>query len=201
MPATASKIDWRGDYGFLQVDSTGVYNEDYFAKYLGYAASDMGKALNKVRVDLLRTFSEPGASLVDVGIGCGQFVESVRGAKGYDVNPVGVQWLVDRGLFLDPYRNLVDVLAFWDSFEHIEDPSIILRSARKTVFMAIPIFRGLAHVLSSKHYRPDEHWHYFTQVGLERYMHSAGFRLLYSGRPEEALGREDIGTFVFAREV
>ncbi len=39
---------------------------------------------------------------------------------GYDVNPVGVQWLKLRGRWIDLYTaDAFPALTFWDSLEHI----------------------------------------------------------------------------------
>lgn len=194
-----AELEWYGDRGFLEVDSTGVYGEDYFKKYEGYAGTELGRKLTAARVGLVRQFLPDESQVVDVGIGCGQFVEARPNTLGYDVNPSGVEWLIKRGLFLNPYLTFVHSMSFWDSLEHIREPRKILESCWGYTFVSIPIFRDRDHVLGSKHYRPDEHYHYFTHEGFVRFMNQEGFELLGDSGMESALGREDISTFVFRR--
>jgi hypothetical protein len=66
--------------------------------------------------------------------------------------------------------------------------------------MSIPIFSGKDHALASKHFRPDEHYWYFTKVGLMGFMLGLGFTCRSESSFEIALGREDIQTFAFRRE-
>lgn len=176
------------------------YDADYFAKYQTYAGSDIGRSLNAYRVALVDKYVS--ADVVDIGIGCGTFIEA-RGTartKGYDINPAGVVWLKDRGLYVDLYASEgVDAITCWDSLEHIPEPHKLLSRVKRYVFVSIPIFEGPDHVLASKHYRKDEHLWYFTHGGLIRWMAGYGFGLIESDDGETKAGREGIGTFVFKR--
>lgn len=198
---------WR-DEGLVWLPERGVgylpvteapYDADYWRKYEGYAATELGKALTKARVRLVRQWA-PLRSVCDVGIGCGQFVEALDGACGYDVNPVGVEWLVNQGRWLDPRHNPVDVLTFWDVLEHIPDPAPMLANAREWVFVSLPIVPGDGPPnVTWKHYRPDEHCWYFTRDGLIGFMRAHGFACVEHNTMESLLGREDSHTFVFRR--
>lgn len=139
--------------------------------------------------------------VIDVGIGGGRFV-SDRGPLtwGYDINPSAVDWLVDGSRFRDPYAGPVGALTFWDSLEHIHDPSRLLENVRKWIFVSLPIFTGCEDVLRSKHFRRDEHCWYFTADGLEEFMRRFGFALVERNQMEQAAGREQIDTFVFERK-
>jgi hypothetical protein len=136
---------------------------------------------------------------VDVGIGCGQFVESRDATFGYDINPAGVEWLRQRGRYLDPHECAVDAACFWDSLEHIANPAAILDNVQRFAFVSLPIFRDLAHVKRSKHFRPDEHCWYFTTEGFCLFMLAHGWRVVECSDFESALGREDIRSFAFTR--
>lgn len=173
------------------------YNQDYFDKYVGYAQTQTGRALTQARIDLVaRHYDGP---LVDVGIGCGQFVERRPFTQGYDVNPAGVEWLQQRGLFCHFYFSDCYAASFWDSLEHIPAPHLALDQVRQWAFVSIPIFDDAQHVLRSKHFRRDEHFWYFTEAGFLDWMADHGFECVESSRMECDLGREDIMSFALRR--
>ena len=53
--------------------------------------------------------------------------------------------------------------------------------------------------MKSKHFRPKEHYWYFTRQGFIDYMKQFKFKLFEIRNDEIAIGREDIVTFVFKR--
>jgi hypothetical protein len=196
----ARSLVWVADpgFGYLQLAGAQPYDESYFAKYEGYAETEIGRRLNAARLALVaRHWDGP---LVDVGIGCGQFVASRPLALGYDVNPAGIAWLNGRDLWCDPYAQEVRAACFWDSLEHIADPAPLLANIRDIAFVALPIFRDMPHALGSKHFRPDEHAWYFTERGFVAFMDAHGFRLVEVTDDETRIGREDILSFVFRRD-
>ena len=192
-----------GGYGFFEVTQPAHYGQAYFDKYVGYADTELGHALTRYRVGLVNSYLQTGASVVDIGIGCGQFVETMSAFAptfGFDINPVAVDWLATRRKFRDPLLMLpgsIGALTFWDSFEHIRRPLEVLACRPRFVFMSLPIFRDAEHVLVSKHFRPDEHFWYFTVWGLIREMARVGYECLEVSRAETRLGREDIASFAF----
>lgn len=196
----AGMLRWNCDHGFFPVTQNGVYDESYFQKYVGYANTEMGKAILKGRLEFVSAVIPPYVTLIDVGIGCGQFVEARRNTRGYDVNPSGVAWLQHRKLFHDISYE-APAMSFWDSMEHIEDPMKVLDKCVSVAFASVPIFRDKAHALQSRHFRPDEHFWYWTEKGFIRHMGEAGFRLLERSDFETQLGREDILSFAFRRGV
>lgn len=184
-------------FGFYEVEPGQPYDSAYFEKYRAMAATPMGAAITSARLDLVRRWWT--GPVVDIGIGCGTFVEAHGDARGYDVNPTALDWLHSTGRFCDPYRDAVDAITCWDSLEHIRDPGPLLAHARRWVFVSIPIFRSAEHAIASKHFRRDEHYLYFTEPGFERFMASQGFRLREADNIETLLGREDIRSFAFER--
>lgn len=183
--------------GFLPVTEA-PYDAAYFDKYRTYAETPMGRALNDARVALVQKHA-PGVQLVDVGIGCGAFVEAM-GCYGYDVNPAGVEWLVVEGRWLDPYHNTVDAVSMWDVLEHIAEPEHLLSHVREWVFCSLPIVPGDGPPpLDWKHLRRDEHCLYFTRDGLIAWMAEHGFAVVEHNTAESVIGREDIGSFAFRR--
>jgi hypothetical protein len=186
-------------YGYCAEERPGQYNREYWDRYVSYRTSPIAKTLMKVRADLVRRCYGDGP-LVDVGIGSGHFLET-RGPEtfGYDVNPIGVRWLLDRDLWWDPYARDPEAVTCWDVLEHMKRPEHLVACVRKVLFISIPIFRDEKHVLQSKHWKPGEHHYYFSREGLIRWIWTYGFKLVEENRMECQLGREDIGTFVFER--
>lgn len=176
-----------------------VYDEDYANKYKAYADTPMGRDLLEARLNAIR----PESKLLDIGVGCCTVIDAVPGSMGYDVNPSTVKKLYQEYRWYNPYmQNMKEfsVITFFDSFEHVEKPEELLnRITHQKVVIAIPIFKSYDDVLSSKHYRPDEHFHYFTMTGFITYMESHGFELKSLSDIEIELGREAIYTFTFKR--
>lgn len=195
-------LAWDGaaGVGYLPVQGH-PYDDAYFAKYERYAATDLGKTLDALRTDLVNRHAGPAASVIDVGIGCGAFIEARQGPTyGYDINPAAVVWLKDRFLFRDPHEQPADALTFFDSLEHIARPDAMLANAREWVFVALPIVPGDGPPDPEwRHYRPDEHCWYWTRDGFTHWMRRRGFVCVEHGTPESDAGRLDIHTFAFRR--
>ena len=184
--------------GYYPVLPCGVYDADYFAKYQAYAATPLGQELNRLRVAMVRRHF--GGEVIDVGIGCGSFIEAHGNARGYDISPPAIGWLIERSKFRDPYKRGAEAVTMWDSMEHIENFDYLLAGISRFVFLSLPIFDGMEHVQRSRHYRKDEHYWYFTANGLTRLMARLGWRLVESNKAESKAGREHIGSFAFLRE-
>lgn len=172
------------------------YNEDYFNAYNALKETPIGLALNKARLDLVNRYLD--GSVLDIGIGNGAFVEGRENTYGFDINPVAVKWLIDNDKYRHPFRG-ADALTFWDSLEHIHNPTLMLQGAKEFVFVSCPIYNDVTHVLTSKHFKPDEHCWYWTVTGLSKFMLAFGFEVQEINWMETEIGREDIGTFVFKR--
>lgn len=184
--------------GRYPVPAERPYDEGYFANYRQLADTDLGRELTAARVRLVsRHYDGP---LLDVGIGAGQFVEARPNTRGFDVNPAGVAWLSQRGLWADLYDGNHPALSFWDSLEHIDQPDIAVGLADKWVFVSVPIFSGAEHVIGSRHFRRNEHIWYWTHDGLVGWFAEQGFRLVEHNTVESELGREGIGSYAFQRK-
>lgn len=175
------------------------YGGGYFRNYRKLDNSDMGRALTKLRVDLVeRHFGDNGTRLIDVGIGGGRFVREFD-AWGYDVNPESVEWLEQIGSFRDPYASGVEALTFWDSLEHIPDPESAVACACRWVFVSMPIYDNARDCLESPHYKPGEHIWYWTFDGLARWFQRQGFEMYEANHMETEAGRRGIMSFAFKR--
>jgi len=191
------KWDDEKGYGYYPVHLNGQYGKAYFDKYAGYEQTPLGRQLNNFRIDIVNEFF-PDAQLLDVGPGSCQFVRSTN-ALGYDINPHTNEYLKSIGRWANPdLLASVDVATFWDSLEHLENFEILDRIKRGVV-VTLPIFKDREHALSSKHFRPDEHFHYWTDDGFVLFMASKGFKFKAKTATEQMLGREGVMTYVFSR--
>ena len=171
------------------------YDKQYWERYQSYKLTDIGLKLNQARLDLVTKYQPD--FLVDIGIGNGAFVEALDNAYGADINPEAIDWLKSVNRLWDNQE--IDCMTFWDSIEHIHNPTELLNLAKRYVFISTPIYKDKDHVLQSKHFRPDEHCWYFTKQGLVDFISNFGFKLVEYSDIETELGREDIGSFVFER--
>ncbi len=186
--------------GFFPVKSRGQYDRVYWNRLLDMKDTPIGQALVEARVRLVDNYCK-GEVVLDFGAGSGAFTlkRGLKITQGYDVNPLSVKWLKSNKVWKDPYSTSVVNVSFWDALEHIEKPQDVLKMVLSHVFVSIPIFTGRDQVLASKHFRPTEHFHYFTSEGFRRWMLQLGFFCLEENMMETSLGREGIGTFVFKR--
>lgn len=198
---------WLPDCGMGYLPAAPIeYGDEYWDKYVGYAHTALGRRLTTLRIEMVGRHAKIGLAptVIDIGIGCGDFVERATQTWdmqvcGYDVNRAAVEWLTDRGLYRDPYAAPFDVACFFDSLEHIEDAHRILENVTGWAFCALPIFRNAEHVLASKHLRPGEHLFYWTREGLIGWMAAQGFVCTEHNTTESLAGREDISSFAFRR--
>ncbi|MCP2124408.1 UNVERIFIED_ORG: hypothetical protein J2Y93_004566 [Pantoea agglomerans] len=173
------------------------YDERYFMRYQVMGDTSLGRRLTDARINFVMRHYQ--GTLLDVGIGAGQFVASRSETLGYDVNPAGVDWLMMRGLWAELYTGHYPALSFWDSLEHIDHPDIAVSHAAKWVFVSVPLFESAEHILHSRHYRRDEHIWYWTHDGLVRWFNAHGFDCAEYNTTESELGREGIGSYAFCR--
>lgn len=195
---------WFPEYGtgFYPVQNAGVYDEGYFRKYQGYEETEAGVQINEARLNIVSSFLPADAQVVDFGIGSGAFIKARKNTVGYDINPFGVGWLKQHGLFYDlSWESAVMQNAcFWDSLEHVKDPWGMLQRVLGYAFVTVPIFENADHVLRSKHFRKDEHYWYWTRLGFRAFAEECGFVCVYQTTMEQDFGREDVMTFVLLRK-
>lgn len=185
--------------GFLDVETDGLYGDAYFEHYQTLERTERAGLLTSARC-LMVGRHWPGA-VTDIGIGSGMFITCHGNANGWDINPVAIKWLYARGLLVDPRSCPVQAATFWDSLEHMRNPSEILDNVLRWAFIATPIYSNWFDAQASKHYKPGEHLWYFTEWGLVEFMRLHGFALREVNRRECDLGREAIGSYAFERGV
>jgi hypothetical protein len=179
------------------------YDQAYFDKYVGYEGTPLAMGINESRISLTSDLCD---CILDVGVGSGEFMSLFpKRSYGFDINDVAVEKLLQKNSFIDPYAqpipDAIDGLTFWDTLEHMRRPSDILKKPRigVYVFISMPIFTDLTLVAQSKHYRPDEHYYYYTEDGLKKFMNDLGYTHLETSDGETKAGREGILSFTFQR--
>lgn len=182
------------------------YDAAYLANYDSYAIGPIADALNRARVAMLMRHAAAGAAVLDVGAASGRFVREAQAAgfdaKGYDVIPEAVERLQAAQMYAENARDF-DAVTMWDSIEHMDIPELWLRRVNRGALLlaAIPVFEDLARVRESKHYKPGEHFFYWTQQGFVEWMAFYGFRMIEQSSHETDAGRESIGAFAFRKDL
>jgi SAM-dependent methyltransferase len=180
------------------------YNKSVYLRLTERDKSEIAQKLNAFRLALVRKYIGSGRVL-DFGIGAGTFLKLHGNCLGYDINPYAVAILKKRGLYFDPYneslsKRRIKGVTFFDSLEHIESPQEILkRIGSQHVFISTPIFYTTKHMMTSKHFKPNEHAWHFMAGQFRTLMESCGFKVLEDRRDETYIGRTDIRTYVLKR--
>lgn len=172
-------------YTIYEPIGTGKYDADYIARYDGYENTPIGRKLNMARWKLVGQYMTSG-DVLDWGCGNGAFLRHAPDGyqvEGYDINPFsrhykpGKDWMGDR----------YDAVTLWDVIEHMENPHEFIASLPTSyVFIVTPDISGVseAEIPAWKHYRPDEHQHYFTPLSLFVMLGSCGYEVRHIDRVE-----------------
>lgn len=177
-----------------------AYDRAYFDMYAAYAGSSVEQALNQARCRLVNTYAGPECSVLDVGVGSGAFIRARPNTWGWDVNPCAREWLESAGKLSGHVGNF-SAFTMWDVLEHVPTPAdyFCRMPPRSLLFLSMPIFAGLGDIRASKHYKPDEHFYYFTEKGLTDWLAHYGWRHIETNDEETRAGRESILSFAFRK--
>ena len=176
------------------------YDQEYFDKYIRYEGTDIADAINAGRIYFCGR--QKGKMVLDIGIGSGEFIKRRKRTWGYDINKAGVKWLKQQGLYTKNFNDF-DMITMWDVIEHCPSPEWYFNKFKKgmKLLTSIPIFKDLEKIRESRHYRPDEHYYYFTREGFIDYMSLYGFSLIEEADFEIGAGREEIYSFCFKKDL
>lgn len=208
----AQTLGWCGGCGCgrsqVPFDPT-QYGWTYALEYERRAQNGSSLALCAVRWGLV--VSTGVKTLLDFGCGVGAFLAYLRPyevqADGYDLNPdarrlAGAR--VNGGTITADQASLrrwYDVICYWDSVEHLFNPDVDGCFQASFVAMTLPIYQSVEHCLGSKHFKPTEHLTHWTAPALITWMGQQGLTVIVHDQREQRLGREDIDTFLFQREI
>lgn len=151
-----------------------------------------------LRVEWMRTFVPPGATILEVGSGTGEFVKVAadQGFDAYGVEPS--HWAVERAreigarvdaAFLSEWSELrpgirPELVALWHTVEHLPDPVHVLSEARELLMTGGIVLIEVPNYASPEAKRlgvawdgaqPNEHHFQFTPEGLAQLLARAGF--------------------------
>jgi len=204
------EIDTKNGIAYQKVRSRSVtYGKQYWKKLKAYDSKPKRKkAVTLSRIEIVQYYCSDG-NIFDYGCGTCHFIKELSKVKkegivdGYDVNRLSTLKLVEMDCLghpedLEHYQGIT----FWDVLEHLPEPAEVLKrvSENAYVFLSIPIFPNLEDIKKSKHYRPNEHYWYFTHEGIKNFMKQFGLSHVQTNNSEIMAGREDIYTFVFKKD-
>jgi len=191
-------------YGYLPRSGDFSYDGSYFQHYVDLEKDGKGLELSKLRMQYVNRFAKD-YQVVDVGIGAGTFIKTRNGHFGHavtwgcDVSREGIEWLNANELNFSFERTRCLVATFWDSLEHTLDANQYLMHISSLAIISMPIYPDETCVLTSKHFKPNEHIYYFTKDGLIRFMDKFGFNHMDTSNFETEFGRKGIMSFCFNR--
>jgi SAM-dependent methyltransferase len=203
------------DCGFVtadaEIDATdfaALYGNDYFhgSEYLDYIQERDSLRLNfGRRLPILATFAGglQGKSLLEIGCAYGFFLElaAEQGlrARGIDIAADGVRYArenlgvrAEHGDYLRLKLDPVDLIAMWDTVEHLPRPDLFIEKAaadlRPGGLLAITTgdIGSLNARLRGRRWRmihPPTHLHYFSVPTLTRLLGRHGLDVVHTSHP------------------
>jgi SAM-dependent methyltransferase len=199
------------DYAYAE-NTTDIrpYDTDHYNLLKSYENKPICTRITHGRIAIVEKYCKY-TNILDIGCGTGHFMRYYHDTVqcfvyGYDVLPDTVKWLQDNNMYIDPNNGIpkhIMGITMFDVIEHIPDPKKLLVKFPKNSYYicSVPIIENIDNIKQWKHYRPKEHFHYWTLGGFINYMIENGFECLEHDDFEIKAGREDIRTFVFQKVV
>lgn len=199
------KLSWDKDKGVGFFPVTDPWYEDiYFQASVANSKSKIAEALNKFRVDIANRYIK--GKILDFGCGCGQFIEYRGNAVGFDICPRAIENLREKGTYLDFWNGGMDDaeiegITMFDVLEHLRDPSLVLSQIKcRWLIISVPIFENKEKALASRHFKPREHFWYFSHKAIFSLLDENGFEMVDVRDDETRIGRAEIQTYVFRKK-
>jgi hypothetical protein len=161
------------------------FNYDYEYSDSRYSYfNDRGNILNLRLGYIIGSIGKIPESLMDVGYGNGDFLESCKNfipnLYGNDIQPA---YPLTEGISFAPSitNQYAEVITFFDSLEHFQDIEFVKNLQCKYVIISLPwCYNGLDDQWFEqwKHRKPDEHLYHFNEKSLESFMNRRGYDLI-----------------------
>lgn len=167
------------------------YDVEYYDNLLRQYSST-AREIAIIRHEFIRSLRPKW--ILDYGSGVGWF-RAFR-PDGVEVDTFDIGPFTQTGISRDSY----DIVCFHDVLEHIPDWGTIAPIISKAKYVAgtVPILVN-GQVLSTwKHYKPGEHFYYWSEKGFESAMNEVGLERIEHGWPE-CPPRTDILSFKYRR--
>lgn len=146
--------------------------------------NDRGNILNLRLGYIIGTLGKIPKSLMDVGYGNGDFLDTCVGCidilYGNDIEPA-YPLKKNINFVKDITTQEVEVITFFDSLEHFPNIEFIKNLKCEYVVISLPwCYNGLDDkwFINWKHRKPDEHLYHFNEKSLETFMNRQGFKML-----------------------
>lgn len=178
-----------------------LYQQKYFFgnEYLNYLEDKPYLQKNfRARIQTLRKFSPPGR-LFEIGSAYGFFLELSRqywDSEGCDISEPACAYARQSGmkarwgdfLALDVKRNFFDVVALWDTIEHLARPDLYIEKAAKMLKSGgilcattgdIGSFTARFRKERWRLIHPPTHLYYFDRTSMERVLNRNGLEIVH----------------------
>jgi 2-polyprenyl-3-methyl-5-hydroxy-6-metoxy-1,4-benzoquinol methylase len=195
------RLNVEATYAFYNGEWTAIYNE---TKFIGASEStEVDNRINYRNIDLLRRHlisSEKQHKLLEIGIGSGYFLRAAENA-GFDVHGIDVdscniararQHFGDRVRNQDIYEAqyheaTFDVVYMRDVFEHVPNPSPMLREINRIsrpgalIYIEVPNIQGLIYsAVGARHVCVFgfAHLNYWSPAALRTVLNRNGYEVV-----------------------
>jgi 2-polyprenyl-3-methyl-5-hydroxy-6-metoxy-1,4-benzoquinol methylase len=204
-----------------------LYDADYFhgQEYLDYVAEEESLRINfRDRIATLKTFvpNWSKADLFEIGCAYGFFLSEIRNevasASGIDISADAVRYAVEKSrvdahqgdyLSFDLGRK-VDVIAMWDTIEHLKRPDLFIAKAAHdlkpggVIALTTGDIESLNARLRGPRWRmihPPTHVHYFSVASVSKLLDRHGFDVVHVSHPGNSRTLRAMLYFVFALQM
>lgn len=188
--------------------NTFIYDKKYSQKYDSYG--ELSNYISYLRIGFI--FGALGKypdSILDVGYGNGSFLKCcsniIKNCYGYDISDYPVPEKCYKVQNIKDFA--YDVITFFDSLEHFQDPTFIKNLNCNFLCVSIPWCHYMGDddwFKNWKHLRPEEHFWHFDKNSLIKFMAENNYEYILGGNLEDLIrkpdkDRENILTCIFKK--
>lgn len=190
--------------GYKQQDKIKKFNYD--KKYIknGYG-NNPTLEMSYIRLCFIYQYLKTGR-ILDIGYGDGEFIrQSID--RGYDAYGFDVHTEKFNVPTINYLAGNWDIVTMFDSFEHMHDINEPIKLRPRYFFITVPhVQENMAEneFMAWRHYKPDEHLHYFTPVALKKFFAKNQYKCIENTNIEDIIRKSrkyniNTMTFVFRR--